>query len=104
MAAKDHFGVMKHTLTFLAITMALTFGSAAHADCYADYKAKRDNPLQLHYGVAQISGACTKANAEVQLKPRVAVDGWKLLNVVSVFEEDGLSERSDSAGKFYLRY
>jgi len=95
---------MKHTLLTLGLVAIVSFGSAAHADCYADYKAKRDNPLQLHYGVAQISGPCTKANAKVQLKPRVAVDDWKLLTVVSVFEEDGLSERSDSAGQYYLRY
>lgn len=95
---------MKHTIFIFATSLALALGSTAQADCYADYKAKRDNPLQLHYGVAQISGACTKANAEVQLTPRVAVDGWTLLTVVSMFQEDGLSERTDSAGQYYLRY
>lgn len=89
------------TLFLIAI---LSSASAAQAQCYADYKAKRDNPLNLHYGVAQVSGACTKANAKVQVEPRIAVDGWQLLNIVSVFDASGLDERSDSAGAYFLRY
>lgn len=81
----------------------LTAG-AAQADCYADYKAKRDNPLQLHYGVAQVTGACTQANAEVELTPRLAVEGWILLNVVSLFDAKGLNERQVSANDYFLRY
>ena len=90
-------------ITALLIASLLT-ATAAHADCYADYKAKRDNPLNLHYGVAQVSGACTKANARVQVEPRIAVDGWELLNIVSVFDKAGLGERKDSAGAYFLRY
>ena len=43
---------MKHPLATygLAALVALA-GLPAAADCYADYKAKRDDPLQLHYGV-----------------------------------------------------
>jgi len=89
---------------FAPLFAILLSATAAHADCYADYKAKRDNPLNLHYGVAQISGACTRANARVQVEPRIAVDGWELLNIVSVFDASGLDERSDSAGAYFLRY
>ena len=37
---------------------------------------------------------------------RIAVDGWTLLTVVSVFDETGLAddERRSNAGAFYLRY
>ena len=27
----------------------------AHAECFVDYKAKQDNPLQLAYGVSQVT-------------------------------------------------
>ena len=89
---------------FLITVATLVLALPAQADCYADYKAKRDDPLQLHYGVAEVSGACTRANAEVQLEPRVESGGWELLNIVSVFGADGLNERKDSAGDYFLRY
>ncbi len=76
----------------------------ASADCYADYKAKRDDPLRLHYGVAQINGDCSPAVASDQLRGRLAADNWQLLNVLGVFDDAGLEERRDSAGEFYLRY
>ncbi|MEL7301581.1 MAG: hypothetical protein AAFM92_14465 [Pseudomonadota bacterium] len=79
-------------------------GAAAQAACFADYKAKQDDPLRLHYGVAEISGACTPANARVQLAPRVAEGGWTLLNIVSVFDDTGLAERQESAGNYFLRF
>ncbi len=46
---------MKRLITLAALALALA-GPAA-AECYADYKAKRDEPLQLHYGVARVSDA-----------------------------------------------
>ncbi|MBI1417033.1 MAG: hypothetical protein GC146_07415 [Limimaricola sp.] len=78
--------------------------TTAQASCYADYKAKQDNPLRLQYGVAQINGTCTVGAARAELAPRLAAAGWQLLNVVSVFDESGLAERKDSAGEYYLRY
>ncbi|MEL6914808.1 MAG: hypothetical protein AAFP13_09930 [Pseudomonadota bacterium] len=78
--------------------------STAQAACFADYKAKQDDPLRLHYGVAEISGPCTPANARVQLAPRVAEGGWTLLNIVSVFDDTGLAERQESAGLYFLRF
>ncbi|MEM1235992.1 MAG: hypothetical protein AAGI10_03405 [Pseudomonadota bacterium] len=87
----------------LSLVLALAAGGA-QAACYADYKAKQDDPLKLHYGVAEVAGACTPANAKVELTPRVASDGWTLLNIVSVFDDGGLAERKDSAGDYFLRY
>ena len=73
------------------------------AECYADYKAKQDNPLRLHYGVAQVS-SCDRGDAEAELAPRLASDGWTLLNVLSTFGPEGLAEREASAGPYFLRY
>ncbi|WP_238365656.1 hypothetical protein [Mesobacterium pallidum] len=88
----------------LSIGFVLALSGAAQAACYADYKAKQDKPLRLHYGVAEITGRCTEDAAERALRPRLDAAGWTLLNVVSVFDEDGLKERKASAGNFYLRY
>jgi hypothetical protein len=89
----------------LAIIMLLCCASAAQADCYADYKAKQDNPLRLHYGVAELPGsACSPADAAAMIAPRLARHGWTLLNIVSVFGPDGLDERKASAGAYFLTF
>ena len=84
-----------------ALSLAATAGHAA--GCYADYKAKQDNPLRLHYGVAEVS-ACSRQSAEKELRARLSARGWTLLNVLSVFDESGLAERKESAGPNYLRF
>ncbi|MEY1557781.1 hypothetical protein AB3Y40_19280 [Yoonia sp. R2331] len=91
------------TLTFL-IPVLLMAATGAQAACYADYKAKQDNPLRLHYGVAEINGDCTVDRARNQLTRRLNADGWTLLNVLGVFDDAGLEERKDSAGDYFLRY
>ncbi len=91
-------------LPLVVLILALAASPAA-ADCYADYKAKQDNPLRLHYGVAQVSdGACNPGAAAAELRPRLAADGWMLLNVLSTFGPEGLEERRASAGPNFLRY
>ncbi|MEM9436921.1 MAG: hypothetical protein AAGA15_07755 [Pseudomonadota bacterium] len=92
------------TRTFLFACALCVLAAASQAACYADYKAKQDNPLRLHYGVAQVTGACTADNARVELAPRIGADGWELLNIVSVFDDGGLAERRESAGRYFLRY
>lgn len=90
---------------FLAVAMLLRLALPAQADCYADYKAKQDAPLRLHYGVAQVTDTnCSKGGAEGELAPRLAADGWTLLNVLSTFGPEGLAERKASAGDYFLRY
>lgn len=89
------------SFSFLIFCLSATFLQAA---CYADYKAKQDNPLRLHYGVTEVRGDCSVATAEAQLRDSLAHDGWQLLNVLGVFDESELEERRDSAGEFYLRY
>ena len=96
---------MKTRSLIFAALMALALAAPASAECYADYKAKQDNPLRLHYGVAQVSdGNCSPGAAQGELKPRLASAGWTLLNVLATFGPEGLGERQASAGEFYLRY
>lgn len=93
---------MKH-VTFLIAVLLMT-ASAAQAACYADYKAKQDDPLRLHYGVVELRGDCSVQGAQAELPARLASDGWQLLNVLGVFDDAQLEERKDSAGEFFLRY
>ena len=83
--------------------LMLTAG-VAQAACYADYKAKQDNPLRLHYGVTEVRGECSVGSAERQLRDSLSRDGWQLLNVLGVFDDAGLDGRKDSAGEYFLRY
>ncbi len=105
---RRRFRGMKNALISLALGAALILASnPAAADCYADYKAKRDNPLNLHYGVMQLpDSACASVDAASPvIAQRIAADGWTLLNVVSLFGADGLTEkRKTSAGEYFLRY
>ncbi len=100
---------MTRLLAILGLS-ALTAVTAlpAAAECYADYKAKRDNPLKLHYGVIALpDAACeTTEAAEAEIAARIAPDGWTLLDVVSIFGSDGLENeaRRESAGDYFLRY
>ncbi|MEW2912165.1 hypothetical protein [Leisingera sp. JC11] len=97
---------MKQILLIPALAAALLALSppAAAADCYADYKAKQDNPLRLHYGVIQLSGACSKQAARGEIQARIARAGWTLLNVLSVFGPEGLQQRKANAGPYYLSF
>lgn len=95
---------MKHASLILAAALALSLGSVAEAGCYADYKAKRDNPLRLHYGVIQLHNGCKKKSAKREVRKRLKANGWVLLNVLSVFKENGLAKRQGSADRFFLRY
>lgn len=77
---------------------------AAQGGCFADYKASRRDPFELQYGVAEVRGECTRAQASRELAPRLAAGGWQLLEVVSTFDASGLEERRASAGDYFLRY
>lgn len=91
-------------LPVAALTLALLAG-AAQAECYADYKAKQDDPLRLHYGVAEIADQnCDMGGAERALARRLSQNGWTLLNILSIFGPEGLEERKASAGEYFLRF
>ena len=86
----------------LATVLTLAALPAA-AQCYADYRAQRTGPVQLHYGVAQVP--CGGAGAAAShLAPRLARDGWTLVDILSTFGPEGLGSRQGRAGQFFLRY
>jgi hypothetical protein len=90
---------MKQLILTLAALIALSL--PAHAACYVDYKAKKDDPLRLHYGVAEVSCG---GDAYGELADRLAANGWTLLAIVSSFDETGLAEREASAANYFLRF
>ncbi len=90
----------------LAVFALLASTQIASAACFADYKAKTENPLKLHYGVIQVDvSPCAMSNkVEQTVKSRVAAGGWTLLQVQSVFEDSGLEARKKDAGAYFLRF
>ena len=90
----------------LTLILMLLLAVPARAECYVDFKAKRDDPYGLAYGVSLVSDeVCGKPKqAFVELAPRLAVDGWTLKKILSSFGPEGLAERKASAGEFFLRY
>lgn len=95
---------MKRALLLAALTLCLA--STAQASCYADYQAKTDNPLRLHYGVIQLSdAACTNNRiAQTEASRRLNAGGWTLLTILSTFGENGLNARRADAGQNFLRF
>lgn len=95
-------------LTRFAVVSAtlVLFSAPVHAACYADYKAKRENPLNLHYGVIKIdSNPCAMSDRVRSIvASRVGAAGWELLQVQSVFDDSGLERRRKDAGQFFLRF
>lgn len=77
---------MKQITHSFTLAMGLMFATAlaAQAACIVEYKAKRDNPLELFFEVAQVGGDCTQADAAERLRKMLAKDGLTLLKVVSV--------------------
>jgi hypothetical protein len=90
----------------LAAAILIATALPGAAQCYADYKAKRDNPLRLQYGVVELpASACGNARAAATyLQPRLERDNWIFLQIMSTFGPEGLAERRERAGQFYLRY
>lgn len=100
---------MRHILIPLAVLAVFALPAvaptrASAAECFADYKAKKDNPLRLHYGIVQLQGACQRRAAKAEVAARVSAGGWTLLNVLSVFGPEGLDQRRGNAGRFFLRF
>lgn len=96
---------MKHIMRTCLVLAALCLGTSVQAQaCYADYKAKQDDPLRLHYGVIELRQGCSKGAAKSEATARLSRNGWILLNIVSVFGADGLDSRKDRAGPNFLRF
>jgi len=97
---------MKTSVFSIAFVACATLASSAQAACYADYKAKRENPLKLHYGVMQVdTNPCTMSDkVRADVSARLQAQGWQLLQVQSVFDDSGLGKRKQDAGQFFLRF
>ncbi len=96
----------RHRLLPALVPLIMLLAAPASADCYADYKAKRDDPLRLHYGVVAVKGSkCTPSPAiTADVTKRLAAAGWTLLQVESVFDETALDSKKADAGDFFLRF
>lgn len=99
-------GNMMNALRTSALALCLLAAPAVHAACFADYKAKLDQPLRLHYGVIELSDAACRdrARAREEASARLSAAGWTLLDIVSTFGADGLEGRKADAGQYYLRF
>lgn len=80
---------MKRTLSrFTAATaLALATAASAQAACEVEYKAKRDNPLELFYDTTILSGPCNRSAVRPKLQSELAGKGLKLLKIISVREQ-----------------
>ncbi len=98
--------MMKTLVYITALSIGLAFAGQASAACYADYKAKKTSPLTLSYGVVKLPDSICDNRAKIKknIAKRIKVGGWSLLNVVSVFGPEGLSQRQSSAGNNYLKF
>ena len=97
---------MLKRILLIALLAVFSLGTPLHAACFADYKASRDNPLKLHYGVMQvdISPCAMSDKVKRTVAKRLGAAGWKLLGVQSVFDDSGLSKRKKDAGQYFLRF
>ena len=90
----------------IAALMGCLTAAPVQAACYADYKAKKDQPLQLHYGVIELpDSACSSRQAASRaIAGRLSQQGWTLLNVLSIFDGSQLQGKKASAGRYFLRF
>lgn len=94
---------MKHIARLTLILLACTvLATGAQAACYVDYKAKRDAPLTLHYGVMKV-GKCKGGSAKAEVSKRLRKNGWTLLKILSTFDQPD-DERKRRAGSYYLAF
>lgn len=86
--------------------LLLVFGvtEVSAADCLFAYKAKRDNPLQLHYGVIAIQGECSARAAKQEATARLAANGWSLLVLLEQVDSSKVNQYKETAGDYFLRY
>ena len=99
--------IMKKTALIVGLSMATVTPLMAAAECFVDYKAKQSSAgLNLHYGVMKLPGDACSNNAKAQkiVSKRLANGGWKLLTILSRFDQSGLSQRQANAGAYFLKY
>ena len=90
-------------MKWLIFIIVIFVAQVAHAGCYADYKAKQENPLKLHYGIMKLGDGKCSATEET-VAARLLPHGWILLNLVTVFREPPTLQQKENAGENFLRY
>ena len=89
----------------MIITLAIFLTQSAQAACYADYKAKQENPLKLHYGIMKFDSVeCTASIVQKKVALRLLPHGWTLLNLLTVSRKLPTTQRKENAGENFLRY
>ena len=92
-------------MKWIIITLAIFLAQSAQAACYADYKAKQENPLKLHYGIMKLdSVACKTSSVHEKVALRLLPHGWTLLNLLTVSRKLPTTQRKENAGENFLRY
>ena len=92
-------------MKWIIITLAIFLTQSAQAACYADYKAKQENPLKLHYGIMKFDSVeCTASIVQEKVALRLLPHGWTLLNLLTVSRELPTTQRKENAGENFLRY
>jgi hypothetical protein len=88
-----------------AAALLLALATQASAQCYADYKAKQDNPLRLQYGLIELpASACGSIGAATgYARPVIEASGWTLLQIESILTEAQFDARKANAGAIHLR-
>lgn len=96
---------MRLKLPILAFAALASLAAPAEAACYAQYRATRQNPVQLAYGVAAIPGNTCSAQAAAQyLQDRLSRSGWTLQNVLSTMTSNSAPANAGYTGGHYLAY
>ena len=92
-------------MKWIIITLAIFLTQPAQAACYADYKAKQENPLKLHYGIMKFDSVeCTASIVQKKVALRLLPHGWTLLNLLTVSRKLPTTQRKENAGENFLRY
>jgi len=92
-------------MKWIIITLAIFLTQSAQAACYAEYKAKQENPLKLHYGIMKFDSVeCTASIVQKKVALRLLPHGWTLLNLLTVSRKLPTTQRKENAGENFLRY
>ncbi|WP_372610526.1 hypothetical protein [Aquicoccus sp.] len=76
---------MKQITRITVPALVLVLGATgAQAACFVEYKAKRDNPLELFHDTVEVGGDCSTEDATARVRERLAREGLTLLKVLSV--------------------
>ena len=92
-------------MKWIIVTLVIFLTQSAQAACYADYKAKQENPLKLHYGIMKFNSVeCTASIVQKKVALRLLPHGWTLLNLLTVSRKLPTTQRKENAGENFLRY